>query len=88
MNPLLTITHAPYGSGSPYVPTLAERTPRDPVGGDMVTLSFLTLPGQGAAGVALHWERNGRAQTPIGGRAHLRCDSFDQWLFELGVVEA
>lgn len=84
----LTITHAPHGNGSPYVATLAERTPQDPVGGDMVTLSFLTSPGGTGASVTLYWMRNGRPQTPIGGRAQARFNSFDQWLFELGVVEA
>ena len=29
-----------------------------------------------------------RAQTPIGGRARSRYASFDQWIFELGVLEA
>jgi alpha-glucosidase (family GH31 glycosyl hydrolase) len=88
MNTPLTITHTPHGSGSPYVPSLAERTPQDPSGGDMVTLAFLTTPGQADCVVTLHWTRNGRPQTPIGGRAQLRVHSFDQWLFELGVVEA
>ena len=45
MHSPLTIVHTPYGNGSPYVPTLAERVPQDPVGGDMVTLWFLTTPG-------------------------------------------
>jgi alpha-glucosidase (family GH31 glycosyl hydrolase) len=88
MNTPLTIVHAPHGDGSPYTTTLVERSPRDPAGGDMVTLAFLTTPGRADCAVTLCWTRNGRAQTPIGGRAQLRCESFDQWLFELGVVEA
>src|SRR5215213_1627671 len=88
MNQPITIVHAPYGNGSPYVPTLAERTPQDPVGGDMVTLWFLTTPGNPATSATLHWTRNTRPQTPIGGRAQGRYESFDQWVFELGVVEA
>ena len=88
MHSPLTIVHTPYGNGSPYVPTLAERVPQDPVGGDMVTLWFLTTPGCPDTAVTLHWTLNGRPQTPIGGRAHGRYDSFDQWVFELGVVEA
>ena len=88
MQPPLTIVHTPYGNGSPYVPTLAERVPQDPVGGDMVTLWFLTTPGDAATSVTLHWTRNGRPQTPIGGRPQGRYESFDQWVFELGVVEA
>jgi alpha-glucosidase (family GH31 glycosyl hydrolase) len=88
MHSPLTIVHAPYGQGSPYVPTLAERTPQDPAGGDMVTLWFLTAPGHPGTSVTLHWTRNARPQTPIGGRAQGRYDSFDQWVFELGVVEA
>ncbi len=54
----ITIVHTPYGNGSPYVPTLAERTPQDPVGSDMVTLCFLTTPGDPATSVTLHWTRN------------------------------
>ncbi|MFN8468330.1 MAG: glycoside hydrolase family 31 protein [Caldilineaceae bacterium] len=88
MQPPLTIVHTPYGNGSPYVPTLAERVPQDPVGGDMVTLWFLTTPGDATTSVTLYWTRNGRAQTPIGGRPQARFESFDQWVFELGVVEA
>ena len=88
MQPPLTIVHTPYGNGSPYVPTLAERVPQNPVGGDMVTLWFLTTPGNATTAVTLHWTRNGRAQTPIGGRPQVRYESFDQWVFELGVVEA
>jgi alpha-glucosidase (family GH31 glycosyl hydrolase) len=88
MQPPLTIVHTPYGNGSPYVPTLAERVPQDPVGGDMVTLWFLTTPGKATTAVTLHWTRNGRPQTPICGRPQGRYESFDQWVFELGVVEA
>ena len=88
MHSPLTIVHTPYGNGSPYVPTLAERVPQDPVGGDMVTLWFLTTPGDTTTSVTLHWTRNGRPQTPIGGRPQGRYESFDQWVFELGVVEA
>jgi len=88
MNTPLTIIHSPHGDGSPYISTLAERSPQDPVGGDMVTLSFLTEPGNAETAVTLHWTRNGRAQTPVGGRAQARYASFDRWLFELGVMEA
>ena len=88
MQPPLTIVHTPYGNGSPYVPTLAERVPQDPVGGDMVTLWFLTTPGDATTSVTLYWTRSGRPQTPIGGRPQDRYESFDRWVFELGVVEA
>ena len=65
-----------------------ERVPRDPVGGDMVGIGFLTRPGHTATAVALHWTRNGRRQPPIGGRALARYADFDRWLAEIGVVEA
>jgi len=84
----LAIVHAPHGAGTPYFAAADERTPRDPVGGDMVGIGFLTMPGEAATGVALHWTRNGRPQAPIGGRALARHASLDQWLVEIGVVEA
>ncbi|MBK8048753.1 MAG: hypothetical protein IPK16_17490 [Anaerolineales bacterium] len=68
----LTILHAPHGAGAHYFVEMEERVPRDPVGGDMVTIGFLTKPGNRGAEVALHWVRNGRQQPPIGGRALAR----------------
>lgn len=68
------IIHTPHGDGSPYVSTLAEQLHR-PVGGDMLTIGFLTEPGDAGTAAALHWTRNGRAQTPIGGRAQARYTS-------------
>ena len=84
----LTIVHSPHGAGSPYFFAMDERVPRDPVGGDMVGIGFLTQPGHAANAVALHWTRNGRPQPPIGGRALARYADFDRWLAEIGVVEA
>src|SRR3982750_1180831 len=62
--------------------------PRDPIGGDMVGIGFLTQPGRAAGDVRLHWMRNGRPQTPIQGRPVAQGNDADRWLCELGVLEA
>ncbi|MBW7881931.1 MAG: hypothetical protein H3C34_04715 [Caldilineaceae bacterium] len=88
MSTPITIVHAPHGAGSPYFTGMEERIPRDPVAGDMVSVGFLTGPGQITTSVILYWTRNGRPQTPILGRPVARHQDFDRWLVELGVVEA
>jgi alpha-glucosidase (family GH31 glycosyl hydrolase) len=84
----LTIVHSPHGIDHPYEPSFEERRPRDPAGGDMVALGFLTEPGGAAESVRVEWARNGRKQTAIGARALSRGTDEDRWLVELGVVEA
>ena len=84
----LTIVHLPFGIDHPYEPLFEERRPRDPSGGDMVALGFLTKPGGAVENVRVEWTRNGRPQTTIGARAHSRGTDEDRWLVELGVVEA
>lgn len=84
----LTIVHAPFGTDHPYLAGAEERTPRDPVGGDMVSVGFLTTPGGAARSVRLEWTRNGRVQTPVHGRALSVGQDHDRWLVELGVLEA
>lgn len=88
MSQSLTISHRPYGLDGPYDTQLDERIPRDPVGGDMVAIGFLTSPGHAANEVILSWTRNGRPQTPIPARPVARTTDTDRWLVELGVIEA
>jgi alpha-glucosidase (family GH31 glycosyl hydrolase) len=88
MSPRLSIIHTPHGTDHPYQVLPAERTPRDPVGGDMVSVGFLTTPGGVAQGVRFYWERNGRPQTPVHGRPVSVGHDNDRWLVELGVMEA
>jgi alpha-glucosidase (family GH31 glycosyl hydrolase) len=88
MSSRLSIVHAPTGSDHPYQVVPEERTPRDPVGGDMVSVGFLTTPGGAAKGVRFYWERNGRPQTPVHGRPVSVGQDNDRWLVELGVLEA
>ena len=88
MSSRLSIVHAPTGSDHPYQVVPEERTPRDPVGGDMVSIGFLTTPGGAAKGVRFYWERNGRPQTPVHGRPVSVGQDNDRWLVELGVLEA
>jgi alpha-glucosidase (family GH31 glycosyl hydrolase) len=88
MTEQITIVHSPYGTDAPYFAGPEERAPRDPVGGDMVGVGFLTAPGRAAEMVRLHWTRNGRPQTPILGRPVAQAADADRWLVELGVVEA
>ncbi len=88
MSEPLRILHRPHGTDHPYLADADERTPRDPVGGDMVSVGFLTTPGGAAEHVRLEWARNGRPQTPIHGRALARGHDADRWLVELGVLEA
>jgi alpha-glucosidase (family GH31 glycosyl hydrolase) len=88
MSARLSIVHAPHGSDHPYQVVPEERTPRDPVGGDMVSVGFLTMPGGAARGVRFYWERNGRPQTPVHGRPVSVGQDHDRWLVELGVLEA
>ena len=83
----LDIVHAPFGTDHPYETRFEERRPRDPSGGDMVSIGFLTTPGGAAASVRLDWERNGRPQAPIFARAVANGTDDDRWLSELGVVE-
>jgi alpha-glucosidase (family GH31 glycosyl hydrolase) len=84
----LTIVHSPCGIDHPYEPSFEERRPRDPSGGDMVALGFLTQPGGAAESVRVEWTRNGRPQTTIGARPLALGTDEDRWLVELGVVEA
>ena len=88
MSNRLTIVHAPTGIDHPYEPAFEERRPRDPSGGDMVALGFLTRPGGAADSVRVEWTRNGRKQTTIGARPLSLGTDEDRWLVELGVVEA
>lgn len=88
MSQPLTIVHAPYGTDHPYLAGAEERSPRDPIGGDMVSIGFLTTPGGAARDVRLEWTRNGIPQTPIHGRALSVGQDHDRWLVELGVLEA
>ncbi len=83
----LAIVHTPAGSDHPYETRFEERRPRDPIGGDMVSVGFLTTPGGAAAAVRLDWTRNGRPQAPIHSRAISNGTDEDRWLSELGVVE-
>ena len=84
----LTIVHVPHGTDHPYLAGAEERSPRDPSGGDMVSVGFLTKPGGAARAVRLDWTRNGIAQTPVHGRALALQQDHDRWLVELGVLEA
>ncbi|HEV2528617.1 MAG TPA: TIM-barrel domain-containing protein [Thermomicrobiales bacterium] len=84
----LTIVHAPTGIDHPYETRYEERRPRDPIGGDMVSVGFLTTPGGAAAGVRVDWERAGQPQAPIHARATANATDEDRWLAELGVIEA
>ena len=88
MSEALRIVHAPHGTDHPYQAGPEERAPRDPVGGDMVSVGFLTVPGGAARGVRLFWTRNGRPQTPVHGRPLAVGRDHDRWLVELGVLEA
>ncbi len=88
MSSSLAISHRPYGFDGLYDTQPDERFPRDPAGGDMVAIGFLTSPGRAAENVALHWARNGRPQAPILARPVSRGTDADRWLVELGVVEA
>ena len=88
MSERLSILHAPFGTDHPYQAGADERIPRDPTGGDMVSVGFLTTPGGAASGVRLFWTRNGRPQTPIHGRPLSTGRDHDRWLVELGVLEA
>ncbi len=87
MRPGLQIIHHPYGTDAPYFSGPDERTPRDPVGGDMVGIGFLTQPGGAADSVRLCWTRNGHPQAPIHGRPVALGTDADRWLCELGVVD-
>ena len=87
MSEVLTIVHEPHGLDSPYDTLFEERRPRDPIGGDMVVVGFLTRPGRTAEAVRLHWLRNGRPQTSILARPAATGADEDRWLVELGVLE-
>ena len=76
------------GTDAPYFAGPDERVPRDPIGGDMVGIGFLTQPGRAASDVRLFWTRNGRPQTPLQGRPVAQGNDADRWLCELGVLEA
>ena len=88
MSDRLAILHQPTGTDAPYFAGPDERLPRDPIGGDMVGIGFLTQPGRAAGDVRLFWTRNGRPQTPIQGRPVAQGNDADRWLCELGVLEA
>jgi len=88
MSDRLVILHQPTGTDAPYYAGPDERVPRDPIGGDMVGIGFLTQPGRAASDVRLFWSRNGRPQTPLQGRPVAQGNDADRWLCELGVLEA
>jgi hypothetical protein len=84
----LTVVHEPHGLDGRYDARFEERRPRDPVGGDMVSIGFLTRPGGLAIDIRLHWCRNSRPQTTVLARPVARGTDEDRWLVELGIVEA
>jgi len=57
------IRHRPFGSGHPYAVDTEQRSPVDPVAGELLVLGVRTSTE--VESVALEWERDGVAQAPI-----------------------
>jgi hypothetical protein len=78
------VFHNPYGSDDLYSTEATERSPRDPMAGDSVSLNVTTWPIEAGQTTWITWTKNGVAQTPIGGAWQYNSGNNTYWKITMG----
>lgn len=83
-NTLDGVWHDPYGDDELYAAQPTERSPRDPMAGDAVTVRATTWPIAPNQSVWITWSVNGVAQTPRGADWDYNSGNNTYWKLDLG----
>lgn len=78
------VWHNPYGADELYGAEPTERSPRDPMAGENVTIHATTWPIAPGQSVWVTWELNGVAQTPVGASWNYNSGNNSYWSINLG----
>lgn len=78
------VYHHPTGIDDLYSAEATERSPRDPMAGQPVTVNATTWPIEPGQSVWVTWTRNGVAQTPIGAAWDHNSGNNSYWRTSLG----
>lgn len=83
-NTLEGVWHAPYGDDELYATQPTERSPRDPMANEDVTVRATTWPVAPGQSVWVTWSLNGVAQTPRGASWDYNSGNNTYWKIDLG----
>lgn len=83
-NTLNGVWHDPYGDDELYASQPTERSPRDPMAGENVTVRATTWPIASGQSVWVTWSVNGVAQTPRGASYDYNSGNNTYWKVDLG----
>lgn len=78
------VWHDPYGDDELYAAQPTERSPRDPMAGEDVTVRATTWPIASGHSVWVTWSVNGVAQTPRGASWEYNSGNNTYWKIDLG----
>lgn len=78
------VFHDPFGDDELYSTQPTERSPRDPMAGQSVSIKATTWPISSGQSVWVTWTRNGVAQTPIGAGYDYNSGNNTYWKLDLG----
>lgn len=78
------VWHNPYGADELYAQELTERSPRDPMAGQNVTIKATTWPIASGQTVWVTWTKNSVAQTPVGASWSYNSGNNSYWSINLG----
>ncbi|MDR6198754.1 hypothetical protein QE374_000663 [Microbacterium sp. SORGH_AS428] len=78
------VWHDPYGDDELYASQPTERSPRDPMAGENVTVRATTWPIASGQSVWVTWSVNGVAQTPRGASYDYNAGNNTYWKVDLG----
>jgi alpha-glucosidase (family GH31 glycosyl hydrolase) len=78
------IHHDPYGRDELYASQPTERSPRDPMAGEAVTIKATTWPVEPGQTVWITWNLNGVPQTPTGAAWDYNSGNNSYWQVGLG----
>lgn len=84
------LVHLPFGIDDRYTALPEERSPRDPVAGQVVRVRATTWPanGEGPAVMVLSWKRDGADQKPVEARHVVEPEGASFWEAEFGPFSA
>ncbi len=78
------VWHNPYGIDCIYLTEETERLPRDPQAGENVYVKLSTWPQEMGQSTWITWDKNGVAQTPIGGDWKYNSGNNTYWEVPMG----
>jgi alpha-glucosidase (family GH31 glycosyl hydrolase) len=81
---LTGVYHAPYGYDELYETTPTERSPRDPMDGQLVTMHSTTWPVSPGQSVWITWTKNGVDQSAVGASFDYNSGNNSYWKVNLG----